>query len=117
MFLGLFHLYDWLYQDRALPSLDQPTVKAFIDNRQTSLCVARDYANTRKHMKRNGPAALIAQITSIESGPRGCKVTIGHGQGNVPPSALASIDALALAEDCERDWRDLLTQHAIQVPA
>jgi hypothetical protein len=83
LFLALYHLYDWLHQDRAVSTLDEPTVKAFVDQHQNSLSVARDYANTRKHMKRNQPNARIAQITSIDSGSSGYTVTIGHGCGSL----------------------------------
>jgi hypothetical protein len=116
LFLALFHLYDWLHLDRTVPSLDECTVKAFVDQHQNSLSVARHYANTRKHMKRNRPSALIAQITSIASGPQGYTVTIGHGPGNAPIAGLTGVDALDLAERCEQDWRDLLTQHGIHIP-
>ncbi len=116
LFLALFHLYDWLHQDRTVQSLDERTLKAFVDQHQNSLSVARDYANTRKHMKRDRPSALIAQITSIESGPNGYTVTIGHGPGNAPITALTGVDALDLAERCEQHWRFLLTQHGIRIP-
>jgi hypothetical protein len=114
LFLALYHLYDWLHQDRAVPTLDERTVRAFVDQHQISLGVARDYANTRKHMKRKA-SARIAQITSINSGPNGYAVTIGHGPGDSPLSALARVDALTLAEECERDWRDLLTRHGMPI--
>ena len=77
LFLALNHLYDWLHQDSAL-SLDEATVRAFVDNHPDSLGLCRAYANTRKHMGRTQPGALIAQIASIESGTRGQAATIGY---------------------------------------
>jgi metal-dependent amidase/aminoacylase/carboxypeptidase family protein len=69
-------------------------------------------------MRRHQPSAPIAQITRINSEPAGgYTVTIGYGPGNAPITALAEIDALSLAEQSERDWRDLLTQHGIGIPS
>jgi hypothetical protein len=35
VFLDLYHFYDWPHQDRALATLDEPTVRDFIDQHQT----------------------------------------------------------------------------------
>ena len=69
-----------------------------------------------KHVTRSWPGALIAQITSIESGPKGYTVTIGYRPWDQPAVPTTEVDALALAEQCERDWRDLLTQNGIPIP-
>jgi hypothetical protein len=116
LFLALYHFYDWLYQDSSI-SLTEQTVRTFINNHPNSLSLCRDYANTRKHMTRNQPGALIAQITSIEAGPHGYAVTIGYRPWDQPAAPTTEIDALALAEQCERDWRDLLTSNGIQIPS
>lgn len=115
LFLALNHLADWLYQDQAT-GLSKNTVDAHVSQHSGSLGVSRAYANTLKHMKRTSPTQTVALITSIESGPNGQKVTIAYGAGNQAPSTYAKIDALQLAEQCEQDWRDLLTQHGIALP-
>ena len=115
LFLALNHLYDWLHQDSAI-SLDEPTVKAFVGAHPNSLQLCRAYANTRKHVTRDRPGALIAQITSIESGPKGQTVTIGYRPWDQPGALTIEVDALALAEQCEQDWRDLLAQNGISIP-
>ncbi len=116
LFLGLYHLYDWLYQDSAL-SLTAQTVRAWIDQHPDTLGLCRDYANTWKHMVRNQPNARIAQITDIESGPNGYKVTIGYRPNGQPSQPMTPIDALDLAEWSEQDWRGFLNAHGIPIPA
>ena len=115
LFLGLYHLYDWLHQDSTL-SLSEPTVRAWIDQHQNSLGLCRAYANTWKHMKRDRTGALIAQITRIESGPNGQKVTIGYRPWDQPTLSMTEVDGLALAEQSEQDWRDFLKTHGIPLP-
>ena len=115
LFLALNHLSDWLYEDRGT-GLQKPTVATFVGQHPASLGVCRAYANTRKHMKRTQPSQTVALIASIETGPNGQKVTITYGPGNQPATSLAKIDALQLAEQCERDWRTLLSQHNIAIP-
>lgn len=115
LFLALNHLADWLYQDQ-VTGLSKNTVDAHVSQHSASLGVCRAYANTFKHMKRTSLTQTVALITSIESGPNGQKVTICHGAGNQAPGAYAKADALQLAEQCEQDWRDLLTQHGIAIP-
>lgn len=116
LFLSLFHLYDWLHEDSAL-SLAASTVRAWIDQHQNSLGLCRAYANTWKHKTRDRPGALIAQITRIESGPTGQKVTIGYRPWDQPAQPMTEIDGLALAEESEQDWRDFLKAHGIPIPS
>jgi hypothetical protein len=115
LFLALFHLYDWLHQDSST-SLSKPAVLDWINSHSGSLAICRDYANTLKHMNRNDPAALIAKITRIESGPHGQTVTIGYRPSGQPGAAMTEIDGLALAQQSEKDWRDLLSRHGIAIP-
>ena len=116
LFLSLYHLYDWLHQDSTL-SLTEPTVRAWIDQHQNSLGLCRAYANTWKHMTRDRPGALIAQITRIESGSSGYKVTIGHRPWDQPSQPMTEADGLDLAEQSEQDWRDFLKMHGISIPS
>jgi hypothetical protein len=116
LFLGLFHLSDWLHQDSAL-SLSESTVRTWINQYPGSLGLCRDYANTWKHMKRNQSGARIAQVTRFESGPNGQKVTIGYRPHDQPNQPMTEIDALELAEQSEQDWRDFLKAHGISIPA
>ena len=95
--------------------LDEDAVKAWV-GRHMSLALSRDFANTRKHMKRDKASAVVAQIRQIETGPNGQKATIEYWPGSQPGSAKG-IDALVLAEQCERDWRALLAAKGIQVPS
>jgi hypothetical protein len=115
LFLALFHLGDWLHQDSSTP-LSEPTVLGWINSHPRSLAICRAYANTWKHMKRNRPGALIAQIIRFESGPHGPTVTIGYRPWDQPGTPMTEIDALALAEQSEKDWRGLLSQHSIPIP-
>jgi hypothetical protein len=117
LFLDLYHLYDWLHQDSTLQSLDNATVKTFIDQHPDSLGLCRDYANTRKHVTRTRPGERIALIISIEvvPGSPGFTVMIGHRPWDQPTLAMTEVDALALAEQSEQDWRDLLTQHHVAI--
>jgi hypothetical protein len=103
LFLDLCHLEDWLVHDSAL-SLDEDRVKDFVGQHPNSLVVCR-VAPTRKHMVRDSPGALIAQITSIESGPKGQTATIGYRRQDQPAPTI-EVDALALAQRSERDWRE-----------
>lgn len=114
LFLGLFHLYDWLHQDGAV-SVSESTVRAWIDQHPDSLGLCRDYANTWKHMKRNQSGARIAQITRIESGSSGQKVTIGYRPWDQPAQPMTEIDGLDLAGQSEQDWRDFLKIHGISL--
>jgi hypothetical protein len=91
-------------------------VNAFVRQHPNSLGLCRAYANTRKHVTRTRRGALIAQITSIESGPKGQTATIGYRPWDQPAVPTTEIDALALAEQCELDWRGLLTQKGIPIP-
>ena len=116
LFLGLYHLYDWLHQDSAL-SVTEPAVKAWINQHPDSLGLCRDYANIWKHMKRNQSGARIAQITRIESGSNGQKVTIGYRPWDKPAQPMTEVDGLDLAEQSERDWRDFLKMHGISIPS
>jgi hypothetical protein len=116
LFLSLFHLGDWLYQDRAT-SLSDTIVNDWINQHRNSLGLCRAYANTWKHMTRDRSGALIAQITQIESSPNGYKVTIGYrpyDQANLP---MTEVDGLTLAEESEQDWREFLKAHGISMPA
>ena len=115
LFLALNHLYDWLLQDSATTFLGKSMLDSHVSNHGNSLGLRRDYANTRKHMKRNSASAQLAQITNIETGPNGHTATIGYWPGN-QPNSVAETDALALAEQCEQDWRSLLATNGIPVP-
>jgi hypothetical protein len=55
-------------------------------------------------MKRNQSGARIAQITRIESGPNGQKVTIGYRPWDNPAQPMTEVDGLDLAERSEQDW-------------
>jgi hypothetical protein len=116
LFLGLYHLYDWLHQDSALP-LPEPTVKAWINENPDSLGLFRDYTNTWKHMKRNQSGSRIAQIIRIESGSNGQKVMIGYRPWDQPNQPMTEVDGLAAAEQSEQDWHDFLKMHGISVPS
>jgi hypothetical protein len=116
LFLDLYHLFDWLYQDSSL-SLSQSIVKTWIDQHPNSLGLCRDYANTRKHAKRNHSGARIAQISQIENGPRGYRVTIAYGPATQPSPPMATVDALTLAQNSEQDWRAFLNQRNIPIPS
>ena len=115
LFLGLFHLSDWLHQDSAL-SLSESMVRTWINQHPDSLGLCRDYANTWKHMKRNQSGARIAQITRIESGSNGQKVTIGFRPHDQPNQPMTEVDGLELAGQSEQDWRDFLRTHGISIP-
>jgi hypothetical protein len=115
LFLAFNHLADWLHQDQAT-GLTKATVHTHVRNHPASLGVCRAYANTFKHMKRDSPAQTAARIASIEGGPNGQKITIGHGPGNQSPASYARTDALDLAGQSEQAWRDLLNQHGIPIP-
>ncbi len=54
-------------------------------------------------MKRNQSGARIAQITHIESGPNGQKVTIGYRPWDNPAQPMTEVDGLDLAERSEQD--------------
>jgi hypothetical protein len=41
---------------------------------------------------------------------------IGYRPWDQPTLAMTDVDALALAEQSEQDWRDLLTQHRVAIP-
>jgi len=116
LFLGLYHLYDWLYRDSALP-LTEPTVKAWINQNPDSLGLCRDYANTWKHTKRNQSGSRIAQIIRIESGSNGQKVMIGYRPWDQPNQPMTEVDGLAAAEQSEQDWHDFLKMHGISIPS
>ena len=92
-------------------------VKDWIDQHQNSLGLCRDYANTWKHMTRNRAGARIAQITEIATSPNGYRVTIGYRPYDQPSQPMTPIDALALAEQSEQDWRDFLRMHGISIPS
>lgn len=114
LFLSLFHLYDWLHEDSAL-SLSKAVVNDWINQHPDSLGICRAYANTWKHKTRDRPGALIAQITRIESGPNGQKVTIGYRPWDQPNQPMTEVDGLELAEKSEQDWRDFLKAHGIPI--
>jgi hypothetical protein len=116
LFLALFHLKDWLHED-ASTSLTKQTVDNWINGHPGSLALCRDYANTLKHMTRRDPNARIAQITSIDSGPHGQKVTIGYRPSGQPNASMAEVDGLVLADQSENDWRNFLNLHKINVPS
>ncbi len=67
-------------------------------------------------MKRSRSGARIAQITRIESGPQGQKVTIGCRPWDQPTLPMTEVDGLDLAEQSEQDWRDFLKTHGIPMP-
>ncbi len=113
LFLGLYHLWDWLHSDTATP-LTKGDVLAFVNQHPDSLGLCRDYANTRKHMSRSR-GRRIAQIISIDIAT-GYSVKIGYWFPE-RSDAIAEVDALALAELSERDWRDLLEERGIPLPA
>jgi hypothetical protein len=115
LFLSLYHLYDWIHQDSGL-SLTEPTVRAWINQHPDSLGLCRAYANTWKHMRRDRPGALIAQITRIESG-LGQKVTIGYRPWDQPNLPMTEVDGLELAEQSEQSWRDFLNTQGIPIPS
>jgi hypothetical protein len=116
LFLSLFHLGDWLYQDSTL-SLAEQTVRSWVSQHRNSLGLCRDYANTWKHMVRDQPSARIAQITRIESGPTGQKATIGYRPQGQPSQSMTEVDALGLAERSERDWRGFLRAQGVSIPS
>ena len=115
LFLSLFHLYDWLHEDSSL-SLSKTVVNDWINQHPDSLGLCRAYANTWKHKTRDWPGALIAQITRVETGPNGQKVTIGYRPWDQPAQPMTEIDGLELAEESEQDWRDFLAAHGIPIP-
>jgi hypothetical protein len=115
LFLSLCHLGDWLHQDSAL-SLSKNTVEKWIKQHQDSLHLCCTYANTWKHMKRKWAGELIAQITQIDTGPNGYRVTIGYRPHDQPGQPMTPINALELAEKSEQHWCQFLTVHGIAIP-
>lgn len=97
-------------------SVSKGSLDNWVDTHPDSLGLCRAYSNTRKHVTRKYPGELIALITSIMIDSKGCTVTIGYGPWDQPTAPLSHIDALRLAEQCEGDWRDFLTQHNIPLP-
>ncbi len=114
LFLALYHLRDWLYQDRAT-GLSDSVVDNHISNCPRSLGVCRAYANTRKHMTRDKATALEAKISKTSGGPGRQTATITYWPKNQPAS-ITEVDALDLAERSEQNWRALLTAKGIPVP-
>jgi len=116
LFLDLCHLQDWLFNDSDL-SLGKRTVETFVKHHADSLGLCEDYANTRKHMVRKYRGERVAQITSIESRPKGQTATIGYLPWDQPDTtSMIEVDALALAQQSERDWRVFLTDKQIPIP-
>jgi hypothetical protein len=116
LFLSLFHLFDWLHQDSAL-SLSRTVVNNWINQHRDTLGLCRDYANTWKHMVRDSASARIVQITLIESGPNGYKVTLGYRPQGQPQQPMTEVDALDLAERSEQEWRNFLGANGIAIPS
>jgi hypothetical protein len=116
LFLSLFHLFDWLHQDSAL-SLSRSVVNNWINQHRDTLGLCRDYANTWKHMVRDSASARVVQITLIESGPNGYKVTLGYRPQGQPQQPMTEVDALDLAERSEQEWRNFLGAHGIAIPS
>lgn len=114
LMLALNHLFDWLHQDSAT-SLTKQTVQAWMDSHPDSLALCRDYANTLKHMKRDNPNAVVAQITRIDSGSACQAVTIGYRPSGQPNATMTEVDGLDLAERSEKAWLDLLTAQGIAI--
>jgi predicted nucleic acid-binding Zn-ribbon protein len=117
--LALWHLKDWVCADQAnMAKITKSNVDRYA-TRHHHLGLARDYANTTKHARRDRPSHTVARVVRYES--HGNRVTIGHRQQPEPPgtelAADHQIDALVLAEAAERDWRELLAQHGITIPS
>lgn len=116
LLIALNHLYDWLHEDSSVSLSKTTDLDPFVQQHPDSLKLCRAYANTRKHMTRDRPGQLVAQITTIKAGPQGYAVTIGYGPWDQPTLPFSEIDALDLAQQCECDWRDLLNQRGIVIP-
>lgn len=114
--IALSHLHDWLLHDTDVP-LGKPALDAFMaePGPAATIGVCRAYASTRSHAGRGEPDALHAEIVSTETSPAGQTATIGYWRSS-QPGLLRTIDALALAERSERDWRALLTANGLPVP-
>lgn len=114
LFIDLYHLRDWLGRDRSA-ALSLSAIDTYVSSHPDTLGVCRAYANTRKHKERDNPAALTAQITKSGGNEHGETATIGYWPKDQPAS-ITEADALELAEQSEKDWRDLLTAHGISIP-
>ncbi len=121
LMLALWHLKDWVCNDEAnVEKITEPQVDTWADDHH-HLGLARAYANIFKHSKLRKADRLTAQALTYTADGSGNRVTIGHRLGYEPAEIMKQpdhqIDALALAEGAERDWRDLLGQHRIPIPA
>ena len=112
LMLAVWHVNDWLEKDDDIPA----TVKAKLrDVRMIApLGICNAYANTAKHRTLNDPTRTAARVHEFST--NGPTMTIRYGPGDVAEDSWQTIDALDLAEQCDRAWREWLAKHRVPVP-
>lgn len=105
-------LRDWLVGDVAhVPGLTTGVIDAHVQS-SAVLQVSSAVANSHKHHTRR-PGTTTARIRSTSVTPHGARVEIEvHWASN----AATVVDALTLANDCLKDWRDFLVRNGVDMP-
>ncbi len=106
MFVGIFHLFDWLFEDLTVePKITDRQVKAHFDS-SLHLKICADYTNSYKHlMRKTGGYARIDLIDRPAHSPM--TVTVAYWERDKPESKK-SIEVLELAENAMTEWRIFL---------
>ena len=104
------HMWDAFKNDPQLTEVGKAEVQAAMDD-SPMLQLCRDYANTYKHLKRDAPVAIVAEIWEDGDTEDGNFVTIGYGPVGNPRASM--IDALDMAEAAYAAWKDFMTLHGI----
>jgi hypothetical protein len=117
LMIALWHLIDWLREDGDIQGplnklLTTGSIYSRIRDDFPALLVCGGFANTVKHSKRRNPCELTARNATFSSA--GPKMTIRYGLAG--DDRASNVDALELAEQCEKAWRDLLSEHGVTVP-
>ena len=105
LLIDMWHVADWLVTDNlgiTWADIHSPL--------SPSLAICKAYANTAKHRKRDPGKPEARNLSYTSAGPT---MSISH---NVPGMIASPVDALDLAEQCERDWRMFLMKHGVPIP-
>lgn len=103
-----FQLRDYIAADLALGK----EAHRWVDGRP-NLSLARDFANTDKHYKRENPAHRTVYIKGTSSGTGGNAVTLGV---ETPGAQMEILDSLDIATGCLNEWRQFRANHGLAEP-
>ncbi|TQF01991.1 hypothetical protein E6W39_06520 [Kitasatospora acidiphila] len=109
----VWHLKDWLRNDPAVPQVARDSVDGYAKT-QPGIALARDVANTSKHLKRNlGQREAYATGGTVTEESASFRIEWTDTKSGV----TGTEDALTKARQAVQEWRSFFADHGLDETA